>query len=80
MHGDLVLVDITNVRPDGRAEGRIVRPVRRAHPTVVGTFHRGSRGNYVTPIDAKITQEILIAPGMEIPWLKPQRTRRASRR
>src|SRR5882724_5220113 len=67
MHGDLVLVDITNVRPDGRAEGRIVRPVRRAHPTVVGTFHRGSRGNYVTPIDAKITQEILIAPGMEIP-------------
>src|SRR5436305_5732054 len=24
MHGDLVLVDIQNVRPDGRAEGRIV--------------------------------------------------------
>ena len=67
MHGDLVLVDIANVRPDGRAEGRIVRPVRRAHPTVVGTFHRGSRGNYVTPMDAKITQEILIAPGMEVP-------------
>jgi len=42
MHGDLVLVDIANVRPDGRAEGRIVRPVRRAHPTVVGTFHRGA--------------------------------------
>ncbi len=71
MHGDLVLVDIANVRPDGRAEGRIVRPVRRAHPTVVGTFHRGSRGNYVTPMDAKITQEILIAPGMELP---PDRT------
>jgi ribonuclease R len=67
MHGDLVLVDIANVRPDGRAEGRIVRPVRRAHPTVVGTFHRGSRGNYVTPMDAKITQEILIPPGMEVP-------------
>jgi len=87
MHGDLVLVDISNVRPDGRAEGRIVRPVRRAHPTVVGTFHRGSRGNYVTPMDAKITQEILIAPGMEVPSLttedsedsgtgQPQRTRR----
>jgi ribonuclease R len=66
MHGDLVLVDIANVRPDGRAEGRIVRPVRRAHPTVVGTFHRGSRGNYVTPMDAKITQEISIPAGMEI--------------
>src|SRR5271165_3235867 len=65
MHGDLVLVDIANVRPDGRAEGRIVRPVRRAHPTVVGTFHRGSRGNYVRPMDSKITQEIVIPPGME---------------
>ncbi len=88
MHGDLVLVDISNVRPDGRAEGRIMRPVRRAHPTVVGTFHRGSRGNYVTPMDAKITQEILISAGMEVPGLttedtedtgtgQPQRTRRA---
>ena len=67
MHGDLVLVDITNVRPDGRAEGRIVRPVHRANPTVVGIFHYGSRRNYVTPIDTKITQEIVIPEGMEVP-------------
>src|ERR1035441_9674413 len=67
MHGDLVLVDISNVRPDGRAEGRIVRPVVRAHPTVVGIFHYGSRGGYVRPIDSKITQEILIPAGMERP-------------
>jgi len=67
MHGDLVLVDITNIREDGRAEGRIVRPVNRAHPTVVGIFHYGSRRNYVTPIDAKITQEIVIPQGEEFP-------------
>jgi ribonuclease R len=67
MHGDLVLVDISSVRPDGRAEGRIVRPVMRAHPTVVGIFHYGSRGGYVRPIDSKITQEILIPAGMERP-------------
>jgi ribonuclease R len=67
MHGDLVLVDIINVRPDGRAEGRIVRPVMRAHPTVVGIFHYGSRGGYVRPIDSKITHEILIPAGMERP-------------
>jgi len=72
MHGDLVLVDISNVRPDGRAEGRIVRPVVRAHPTVVGVFHyggrhHGGRGNYVTPMDAKITQEIVIPAGLEVP-------------
>jgi len=67
MHGDLVLVDVTNIRDDGRAEGRIVRPINRAHPTVVGIFHYGARRNYVTPIDAKITQEILIPEGMEFP-------------
>src|SRR5215471_7373298 len=67
MHGDLVLVDVTNIRDDGRAEGRIVRPVNRAHPTVVGIFHYGSRRNYVTPIDTKITQEILIPQGQESP-------------
>jgi len=67
MHGDRVLVEITAVRSDGRAEGRIVRPVARAHPTVVGTFHYGSRHSYVTPIDTKITQEIIIPPGAEFP-------------
>jgi ribonuclease R len=88
MHGDLVLVDITNIRPDGRAEGRIVRTVNRAHSTVVGIFHYGSRGNYVTPIDTKITQEILIPEGMELPVTSvvkdfensPQRTQRAQRK
>ena len=71
MHGDLVLVDVVNVRPDGRAEGRIVRPVMRAHPTVVGIFHYGSPGGYVIPIDSKITQEIVIPPGMERPDSSP---------
>src|SRR6202020_2969988 len=70
MHGDLVLVDISNVRPDGRAEGRIVRPVMRANATVVGVFHYGERRNYVTPMDAKITQEIVIPEGMEVPETK----------
>ena len=67
MHGDRVLVEVGTIRPDGRAEGRIVRPVVRAHSTVVGIFHRGNRGNHVTPIDQKISQEIVIPPGMEYP-------------
>jgi len=66
MHGDRVLVEITAIRPDGRAEGRIVRPVDRAHATIVGIFHYGHR-NYVTPIDQKIAQEIVIPPGLEYP-------------
>jgi ribonuclease R len=67
MHGDRVLVEVSAVRTDGRAEGRIVRSLSRAHPTVVGIFHYGHRHNYVKPIDEKVTQEIVIPPGMENP-------------
>src|SRR5438034_8378005 len=67
MHGDRVLVEISAIRPDGRAEGRVVRPLHRAHSTVVGLFHYGNRHNYVTPIDQKISQEIIIPPGLELP-------------
>jgi len=67
MHGDRVLVEVGTVRPDGRAEGRIVRSLSRAHPTVVGIFHYGNRHNYVKPIDEKVTQEIVIPPGLEHP-------------
>jgi ribonuclease R len=92
MHGDRVLVEISAIRPDGRAEGRILRTVGRAHATVVGTFHYGSRHNYVTPIDQKISQEIIIPPGMELPSTsvssvhdprsedQPEKTRRTSRK
>ena len=67
MHGDRVLVEVSAVRTDGRAEGRIIRSLSRAHPTVVGIFHYGHRHNYVKPIDEKVTQEIIIPSGMEIP-------------
>ncbi len=67
MHGDRVLVEVVDVRNDGRAEGRIFRPVDRAHPTVVGVFHYGSRHNYVTPMDQKISLDIVIPHGMEYP-------------
>ncbi len=67
MHGDRVLVEVSAVRNDGRAEGRILRSLARAHPTVVGIFHYGRHNNYVKPIDEKVTQEIVIPPGMENP-------------
>src|SRR6267154_806750 len=67
MHGDRVLVEIGNIRTDGRAEGHIVRLIGRAHSTVVGKFHYSNRHNYVTPIDQKVTQDIVIPAGMEIP-------------
>ena len=67
MHGDQVLVELIRKKDDGRAEGRILRVLTRGNPTVVGTFHRGARQNYVTPIDEKVTQQIVIPRGMEWP-------------
>src|SRR3984957_9485937 len=40
MHGDRVLVRIVRVEADGRADGEIVKVLKRAHPTVVGEFRR----------------------------------------
>src|SRR5271157_2600881 len=67
MHGDQVLVELGRRKDDGRAEGKILRVLSRANPTVVGTFHYGSRHNFVTPIDEKVTKEIIIPRGMEWP-------------
>ena len=67
MHGDRVMVEVTAIRADGRAEGRILRVVDRAHLTVVGLFHYGPRYNYVVPMDEKITQDVIIPHGMEVP-------------
>jgi ribonuclease R len=67
MDGDQVLVELGQLRPDGKAEGRILRVVDRQHQTVVGKFHYGHRYNYVTPSDEKLTVEIVIPPGMERP-------------
>jgi ribonuclease R len=67
MHGDQVLVELGRKKDDGRAEGRILRVLSRGNPSVVGTFHYGSRHNYVTPMDEKITQEVIVPRGMEWP-------------
>jgi len=67
MHGDRVLVRIARIEADGRADGEIVKILRRAHLTVVGEFRVGRRGNYVVPQDERIQQWIDIPEGMEIP-------------
>lgn len=69
MHGDRVLARITRrsgVAGGLRAEGRILQIVGRAHPTVVGQFRYGARGNSVLPYDTRIQQEIEIPPGEEL--------------
>lgn len=75
MHGDHVLAKLQRVsgfrggssRGGGqRAEGRIVRVLARAHPSVVGLFRYGPDGNTVLPYDNRIQHEIEIPPGEEL--------------
>jgi ribonuclease R len=79
MHGDHVLARLQRVsdsrgkdfrvagsRGGQRAEGRIVRVLGRAHPSVVGLFRYGPRGNVVLPYDNRIQHEIEIPPGDEL--------------
>ena len=70
MHGDHVLASIEHRKRfgdgAGRAEGRILRVINRAHETVVGLFRYGSRGNTVAPYESRLLQEIIIPPGDEL--------------
>ena len=67
MHGDRVVVRIGRIEAGGRADGEIVKVLKRAHPTVVGEFHIGRQGTYVVPQDDRIQQWIEIPEGMEFP-------------
>src|ERR1019366_3233672 len=54
MHGDRVVVRIARIEADGRADGEIVKVLKRAHATVVGEFRIGRHGQYVVPHDDRI--------------------------
>jgi ribonuclease R len=71
MQGDQVLVEVEPAKADGRRMGRIVRIMQRRNTTVVGTFRYArsdrAQGNTVLPFDERMSQQILIPPGAEIP-------------
>ena len=74
MHGDHVLAKLQRVsdfrgggaRGGQRAEGRIVRVLGRAHPSVVGLFRYRPRGNVVLPYDIRLQHEVEIPSGEEL--------------
>jgi ribonuclease R len=74
MHGDQVIARIERRGTraghaptfPSRAEGRVVRVLGRAHPTVVGVFHYGHRSNFVTPYESRIRNDIVIPVGQEL--------------
>src|SRR6516164_1694315 len=69
MHGDTVIAKITRLSGLAgarRAEGRIIRIIGRAHPSVVGLFRYTSRGCVVAPYDPRVQHEIELPPGDEL--------------
>src|SRR5207249_286769 len=70
MHGDHVLAKIQRRAGGGfgaqRAEGRIIRILDRAHPSIVGLFRYGPHGNTVLPYDVRIQHEVEIPRGLEL--------------
>ena len=91
MQGDQVLVEPAPPGRDGKRSGRIVRVLTRRNPTVVGIFHaagsRGRgfdprsddprmRGSFVTPLDERMSQPVLIDNDDDLPAtaITPHRT------
>jgi ribonuclease R len=69
MHGDHVIAKVSRLSgiPGARrAEGRILRVVSRAHPSVVGLFRYTSRGCVVVPYDPRVQHDIELPPGEEL--------------
>lgn len=65
MDGDQVVVRIEG-RPKGRnPQGRIIKILNRAHPTVVGTFKEARRFGYVDPLNDRLFRDVLIPAGEE---------------
>jgi len=71
MHGDRVVVRVARIEASGRADGEILKVLKRAHPTVVGEFRIGRRGQFVIPQEGRIQQWIEIQEGLEIPAAAP---------
>ncbi len=67
MHGDRVVVRIARIEAGGRADGEVVKILKRAHPTVVGEFRIGRRGFYLIPHDERLRDWIEIPEELAIP-------------
>ena len=61
-HGDKVVVTIFSRRRGPAREGSIIKILKRAKQSLVGTYHKGKFFEYVEPDDRKISKDIYIAP------------------
>ena len=66
MHGDRVVARISREAPyrrtKGRPEGRVIRILKRAHATIVGTLQHSRNFHYVVPDDPRIVHDVYVRP------------------
>ena len=62
MHGDRVLVNVTNIDRRGRREAAIAEVLERRRPRLVGRFDERRGLGIVIPDDRRLSQEVLIPP------------------
>jgi ribonuclease R len=80
MHGDRVAARIEMRGVTGRFEGRLVKILKRAHPTIVGLFrggakhgHGNERWDRVIPFDPRVGE--IVIPPAEVPAQVTERLR-----
>ena len=66
MHGDRVVARISREAPyrrtKGRPEGRVIRILKRAHATIVGTLQHSRNFYYVIPDDPRLVHDVYVRP------------------
>ena len=66
MHGDRVVARISREAPyrrtKGRPEGRVIRILKRAHDTIVGTLQHSRNFYYVIPDDPRLVHDVYVRP------------------
>jgi ribonuclease R len=63
MHGDMVVVRLERSARTGKPEGRVIRVEKRVHRTLVGRYQLEHGVGYVSPVDSRLQDDILIPPG-----------------
>jgi ribonuclease R len=62
MDGDQVVARVEG-RPRGsQPTGRVIKVLERAHPTIVGTYHRDRGYGFVVPHDRRLHRDVFIPP------------------
>lgn len=61
--GDRVRINTLGVNDNNQTQGAINRVLHRAHPELIGRFHREEGISFVVPEDNRIRHDIIILPG-----------------